>query len=294
MRGGRRLAGVLLVVGWALAACSGDPPSPGPSTTATSAAVTPTIEPVQDVVVAGHHFSAQCAGRGPGVLLVSGYGVRMGDGWAPVHTGLAELGRVCAYDRLGIGASDAPPERQTFEDMARDMDGVITALGLERPLVVVGHSLGGAVAATWATRHASDARALVLLDPSAPGFTQAYRAMLPAPDLADPELTGFLNREAEFDDPAKNLESLDPRAWSAYAALPSIAAPVHVLVRGVTEGAPPKMDGAALEAAWLAAEKRLVALSSKGTLTTAERSGHFVAGDRPDLVLRAVRDVLGS
>lgn len=275
-----------------LAACSASTPRPRPVSSTSIAVVTPTIEPEQDLVVGGRHFHARCAGTGPSVMLVSGYGGTMEEAWDPVQATLGTLGRVCAYDRLGMGQSDPPPDRQTYEDMARDLDGVITALGLARPLVVVGHSMGGAVAATWGARHSADTRALVLLDPSPPGFNEALERMLPAPDLSDPQLTKFLRDVTAARDPRNNLESVSPEADPLYARLPRIAAPVHVLVRTVAGPPPPRMDPAAIEAAWLAGQRRLVALSTAGTLTLAERSGHFVAKDRPDLVVAAVRDAL--
>jgi pimeloyl-ACP methyl ester carboxylesterase len=282
---------VLAVV---VAACSSAPQAPSGTTPAsTTHAATPTLGPDQDLVVGGRHFHARCAGAGPDVLLVSGYGLEMEEAWSPVHTTLATLGRVCAYDRLGVGQSDAPPDRQTFVDMARDLDGVVSQLHLERP-VVVGHSLGGAVAATWAAQHGDRAHALVLLDPSPPGYQAVFDSMLPKPDPGNLAVDSFLRDLAGFDDPRTNLESLDPRAWDAYARLGRIAAPLNVLVRGSPEADPPGMDGAALESAWLSGQRRLVALSDQGTLTTADSSGHFVARDQPDLVVAAVKAALAS
>jgi pimeloyl-ACP methyl ester carboxylesterase len=281
---------VVLAIG--LAGCSAGSPPPSATTTApTTPATAPTLGPDQDLVVGGRHFHARCAGAGRAVLLVSGYGLAMEEAWSSVHTTLGTLGRVCAYDRLGVGQSDAPPDRQTFEDMARDLDGVVSALHLDRP-VVVGHSLGGAVAATWAAAHGDRARALVLLDPSPPGYQAVFDSMLPQRDSGDLAVDSFLRDLAEFDDPRTNLESLDPRAWDEYARLGRIATPLEVLVRGRAEADPPGMDGPALESAWLSAQRRLVALSDRGRLTTAESSGHFVAGDRPDLVVAAVKAAL--
>ena len=48
--------------------------SPAPPATAARASSPATLEAEQDLVVDGRHFKAQCAGQGPSVLLVSGYG----------------------------------------------------------------------------------------------------------------------------------------------------------------------------------------------------------------------------
>ena len=288
----RRLA-TTVALALLLGACSSGPPVAPTSTSspATTAAVTPTLEPEQDLVVAGRHLRARCAGSGRAVMLVSGYGGTMEQSWSGVQPALGSLGRVCAYDRLGIGQSDPPPDRQTIADMARTLEGVISALRLDRP-VVVGHSLGGAVTATWAAQHGAEARAIVLLDPSPPGFQQVFDAMRPKPDPGNLAVDTLLRELAAFDDPRTNVESLDPTSWAAYARLGRIASPVHVIVRGRPPENPPGMDGAALEAAWLAGQRRLVALSEQGSITTAGSSGHFIAQDQPELVVTAVRAAL--
>ena len=143
------------------------------------------LEGEQDLLVDGQHFKAQCAGRGPSVLLVMGYGGTMED-WGDLPTRLGATARTCMYDRLGTGRSDSPPAVQTFEDIADDLDGVVTALRLPRPVVLVAHTMGGPVAVTWAAHHQPDARALVLLDPVPPGWQAALKSLLPPPDPADP------------------------------------------------------------------------------------------------------------
>ncbi len=86
------------------------------------------------------------------------------------------------HDRLGTGNSGSPRAVQTFEDIADDLDGVISALRLPQPVVVVAHSFGGPIAVTWAARHQPDARTLVLLDTVPPGWHAAQASLTPPPD----------------------------------------------------------------------------------------------------------------
>ena len=62
------------------------------------------------------------------MLLVSGYGAKMGD-WGDLPTRLGATARTCMYDRLGVDRSDSPPPVQTFQDIAADLDGVIRHCG---------------------------------------------------------------------------------------------------------------------------------------------------------------------
>ena len=188
-----------------------------------------TLEAEQDLVVDGRHFKAQCVGQGPSVLLVSGFGATMGE-WGDLPTRLGATARTCMYDRLGVGGSDSPPPVQTFQDIAADLDGVISALRLPRPVVLVASDLGGPIAVTWAAQHQPDGRALVLLDPVPPGWQAAAPSLLPPPDPGDPELTAMFESDRRDNDPKTNLERLDPRSWAAYDRINGLDVPLWVLV----------------------------------------------------------------
>ena len=112
-------------------------------------------------------------------MLLAGFDTAMAQAWDPVQAGIGAFSRVCAYDRLGVGGSGKPPKSQTFEDMAQTLDGVITELKLERPVVLVAHSLGGMVAATWAAAHPKDVAGIVMVDATGPGYPQRLLELLP-------------------------------------------------------------------------------------------------------------------
>src|SRR5438105_1003656 len=50
--------------------------------------------------------------------------------------------RVVAYDQRGHGESDKPDTGYGFDDMTADLEAVLDALAIDRP-VLVGHSWGG-------------------------------------------------------------------------------------------------------------------------------------------------------
>ena len=73
--------------------------------------------------------------------------------------------RVIALDQRGHGASQwaARAEDYTRDQMVADVEAVVAGLGLARP-VVIGHSMGGMNAMTFAGRHPEQTRALILID----------------------------------------------------------------------------------------------------------------------------------
>ena len=68
-------------------------------------------------------------------------------------------------DARGHGESSVPGHGYRYEDHANDVLGLIEALRLAHP-ALVGHSMGGLVAAVLASRHPQLLRCLVLADPT--------------------------------------------------------------------------------------------------------------------------------
>lgn len=85
----------------------------------------------------------------PVVLLVHGWTVTADTTFAPTYPALADGYRVVAPDLRGHGGSSPARRGVRLEDLADDCAEVLRALGVDRA-IVVGYSLGGAVAqAVW-------------------------------------------------------------------------------------------------------------------------------------------------
>jgi pimeloyl-ACP methyl ester carboxylesterase len=80
-----------------------------------------------------------------------------------------------AFDLPGFGSSDAPAQG-SIDGYARDVAEGIEALGLKR-FILVGHSLGGAVATALAELHPDRVAGLVLLAPAGFGRIQLAEAV---------------------------------------------------------------------------------------------------------------------
>jgi pimeloyl-ACP methyl ester carboxylesterase len=282
------VSALVLLVGCTAVEPSSAPRSPSTPARTSSAA---TLEAERDLVVDGRHFKAQCTGQGPSVLLVNSHGSAM-EFWGDLPTRLGATARTCMYDRLGVDRSDAAPPVQTFEDIAADLDGVISALRLPRPVVLVAHGLGGPIAVTWAARHQPDARALVLLDADPPGFQAALPSLLPPPDPGDPELTGMFEGMRRFNDPSTNRESLDPASWAAYDRITRIDVPLWAIAPEQPPRLPAAVDAAKFAAAWNAGQRRLAGVSRDSHLVTADGADSIIWLWRLDLVLSTVTDAL--
>lgn len=104
------------------------------------------------------------------------------DHWS-FHRQLEHFGatqRCISLDLRGHGRSDKPDQAYTIEGYADDVAWVIDQLGLDRP-VVLGHSMGGAIAVQLAASKPDACRAIVLVDPAPVYDNRAgFQAMLDA------------------------------------------------------------------------------------------------------------------
>jgi len=104
---------------------------------------------------------AQKGDHGPAVILSHSLGVdwRM---WEPVMERLSQGRRVFAYDFRGHGGAAGAPRPFSMDDLARDMGGVLDAFGVDRAHVV-GLSMGGGIAQTFAVRSPERVESLTLM-----------------------------------------------------------------------------------------------------------------------------------
>ncbi|MEA5363850.1 alpha/beta hydrolase [Amycolatopsis sp., V23-08] len=116
----------------------------------------------------GVRLSAAVGGRGPLLVLLHGW-PQTGRAWAQVMPALAEHHTVLVPDLRGTGASERPDGGYTKANQADDMRGLVAALGLSGPAVVVGHDIGSMIAFAWALHRPEDVAAVVLLDAFLPG-----------------------------------------------------------------------------------------------------------------------------
>lgn len=134
--------------------------------------------PAQRVDIgAGRRLNLRCSGQGgPTVLLEAGFAADS-LAWARSQPAIAEHHRVCAYDRAGVGFSDAGPLPRDLDADVADLRALIDAADLDTPLILVGHSYGSQVVRRFDTRYPKLVLALVLVDPpeqNVGAFSPAY------------------------------------------------------------------------------------------------------------------------
>jgi len=134
--------------------------------------------PTKTVKVGAQTVGYRSVGQGRPIVMIMGLSGTM-DAWPPSFIdALAATGhRVILFDNEAIGRTSALPGNLTIARMADTTAGLIAALKLDKP-DVMGWSMGGMIAQSFAVRHPASLRRLVLMA-TAPGDG---KAKLPRPD----------------------------------------------------------------------------------------------------------------
>lgn len=107
-------------------------------------------------------------GAGPATVLIHGLG-GFAESWRRNIPELARYGTVIAVDLPGFGGSSKPRCAYRLPFLVQSVAGVLRGLRVERARLV-GHSLGGAVAAGYALTHPERVDRLALIGAAVPGF----------------------------------------------------------------------------------------------------------------------------
>lgn len=120
------------------------------------------------VTVAGRSVHLECSGRGTRTyVLDAGLGAGTFEWWR-MQPLLARTGRVCAFDRAGLGWSAPSASVRDGASAAEELAALVRTAKVPTPFVYVGHSLGANYAMIYAARHPGDVSALVLVEPGMP------------------------------------------------------------------------------------------------------------------------------
>ena len=241
--------------------------------------------------VGGRRVHVVEQGAGPAIVLIHGFGGSTYDFEELVLAPLARSNRVIAVDLFGFGWSERSDAfRYGWKLWADQLAGTLDAMGIERASLV-GHSMGGAVAAVFAAKYPERVDRLILADafyPPAPGEIPLPFRVLRTPVLGeialgllpDASAPGFSEAHHEralawYRIPGTRRAMLryvrDPSKLDELAAAyPAIAAPTLVL-HGTADPF----------VAFVAMERAVPAIRTARVVPLAN-GGHFPFRDAPD------------
>ncbi len=109
-------------------------------------------------------------GDGPPLYMIHGGPGSTHRGFVPYMDAIGAYRQVYLFDQRGCGASeDAPEKTYTIDKLAEDIEDVRTDLGHGK-IALLGHSLGGVVAMTYALHWWRNLEALIVMDSPVRGW----------------------------------------------------------------------------------------------------------------------------
>ena len=274
----------------------------------------------------GRSIRIVLAGSGnPLVVFEAGIGMAASM-WGTVQPRVAAETRTLAYDRAGLGGSDADPRPRSLERYADDLDLLLDEIEPEAQVVLVGSSLGGAIIRMFASKHPQRAVGIVLVDPAMAeaeamresqvrrmrrAFTVfavlshvglqkplmagpiKYLSRLPMPEAARTvfvrDLTSGRNVRTAKRERRETDMSASTLSQLQNAGLPDV--PVTTLVGELVH----RREPPGLREALQTAARAEMQAHSRGRFVLAANGGHFIPHQETDLVveeiLRVVRTV---
>lgn len=262
-----------------------------------------------------------CTGVGsPTIVIEAGLGYDWLDA-QEVQPPLSRLTRVCTYDRSGLGWSEARSGPRDAITIARQLHTLLDVSGVQRPLVLMGHSGGGIFVRVFASEYPREVTGIVLVDSASPqqfndlpGFQNSFQEFLRnAPEkaywrrlrilLGIQRLAGkcrcsypagMLEFRAQYDAEMcrADYEGAGIGEYMNFAESVSQAAEhktldTNLLIISSDPGRQTQKmlsSDASRIAEWDREQDELRALSSKSFRVIARNSSHNVYHDRPDVV----------
>jgi pimeloyl-ACP methyl ester carboxylesterase len=280
----------------------------------------------------GYRLHIHVEGEGtPTVVFEAGAG-GLGLSWELVRSVVAKVTRVVVYDRAGLGWSEPGPGPRAADGMAEELHLLLRKANIPGPYILVGHSLGGPIARQYAVKYPQEVVGLVMVDSaheqqmrhfpeplvrmanSMKGMLGIMKLMSKTglyalrPTLSPIGDSGHLSSElrdqmrgvmAANDSHAETLiaetESVFSAAIRPVSTLGDL--PLIVIRHGQLDvnAVPPSLGPQVrddYERAWEELQAEIASLSTRGRLVVAEKSGHNIIYDEPEIIVQAVLEIL--
>ena len=299
---------------------------------ATSHDLTRYPPPGKLIDVKGRMMHIHCLGNGtPTVVIEQGLG-SLSLEWQEIHHRIAELTRVCSYDRAGMGYSEPIGHPTRASEVAERLHLLLQGADISDDLVLVGWSAGGVYIREFFGAYPDQVKAMVFVDSSheqqgvrlpeleqsgGSGFWRLARYLAPVGLL---RISGVVRGQVENvpvgDELREQLLALYHQSHAVGTLLNESSAfeqdinspnppeslgdlPLIVLSQGkpveLSDEMPPNITLEYLlesHEVWNQLQIELASLSSRGSRIVAVESGHRIHSDQPDLLVDAVGELV--
>lgn len=175
------------------------------------------------ISVGDHQLHLTCIGDGLPIVVLEAPEAGNSATWGHVQPALGARTRVCAYDRSGLGWSEASGLAFDPRRVTEELHELLLTAKVATPVVMAGHSLGASYVRLYAARYPTEVSTVVLIDEPAAGTEDAgglsslRRRMQWAPWLAR---TGVLRLTRQLASTVDGLPGASAGAMRAFLFRP--------------------------------------------------------------------------
>lgn len=211
--------------------------------------------------------------------------------WRKVAPTVAKQAQIVVYSRAGVGKSPARSQPLNLRQHTEELQQLIDALDLKKPLILVGHSYGGWVVRQFASAYPKQVAGLVLVDPANETLEIELRKIDAAKVTQDQQrLVGMAPPSAKAD-LALVQAIFDEGKLPNHAALPDVPMAILSSVQEFKNNPFFQETAVALKVK-RNLHAKLADLFSNATHVVTNRSGHHIQNDEPHLVINAIEQII--
>jgi len=229
------------------------------------------------------------SGRLPAIVLDAGGGLDASY-WKKVVPALAaKTGRkIITYDRSGEGKSSYVPGPWRAQNAAADLAAGLKQLGANKNVTLVSHSLAGEIATYFVQKHPRWVAGAVLVDANLPQFfTERETAKLAA---MNKKKAAALKKKPSTKK-TRQLLAIADGYGPVHQAYHKLSWPTSVPATAIVSAKTPFPTPVDAKL-WKKAQKEFADAAPNRSLVVANHSSHEVPIDRPDVVIKAVKDMV--
>ena len=282
------------------------------------------------IEINNHKLHLYCTGTGSPTVVLETQATSSSLDWGYVQPPIAQLTRVCSYDRAGFGWSELGPQPRTAQQAAYELYSLLNEAGEQGPYILVGASYGGHIVRIFAHDYSEQVSGVILVDArpeklfSTPAIQQQARASLgflrviaflgefglsrpliaTIPEKMMPPAAAPLYKshpgsyEIVFQHKlwyasyaeAQAMETSDAQV----AAIESLGDTPFIVIRHGKPmfGSLSPQAAEEMEQKWQAYQEEIARKSSAGRIIVAQASGHGIQGEQPAIIVEAVQQLL--
>ena len=199
---------------------------------------------------------------------------------------------IITYDRAGFGKSDLPEIPYDMRQETKWLFYGLKRLGITKNLILVGHSYGGWLIRLAVSMYPKKILGMVFIDP----FSNEFVDILGIEYLKDHPMAGKLPFDTSKPEKLNKIQLAMVRMVSdglrkKIEIMRNTTLPEGIPVRLITAGNSflPKPEE---QTAWRKAHEQLVTKIKGAKLIVAERSGHMVPFQQPELIIDTIIEII--